>query len=128
MGVPDSMKGHLPFAFVAPAGAPSDDPLPAHPSPELFKEINNMVREQIGSIASLGGMIQGRGMIPKSTVLSIQSWACSRNNMQPLDLQVFWLCSACRPRHVIGTECSCVDYHLVKGGSSQAMAPYNPWD
>jgi propionyl-CoA synthetase len=66
VGIPDPMKGHLPFAFIAPSGAPSHDPLPAHPPQQLFKEINNLVREQIGPIAALGGMIQGRGMIPKT--------------------------------------------------------------
>lgn len=66
VGIPDPLKGHLPFAFVAPSGAPSNDPLPAHPPQKLFKEINNLVREQIGAIATLGGMIQGRGMIPKT--------------------------------------------------------------
>lgn len=60
------MKGHLPFAFISPSGASSNDPLPAHPPQQLFKEINNLVREQIGTIATLGGMIQGRGMIPKT--------------------------------------------------------------
>lgn len=60
------MKGHLPFAFIAPSGAPSNDHLPAHPSQQLFKEVNDLVREQIGTIATLGGMIQGRGMIPKT--------------------------------------------------------------
>ena len=38
----------------------------AIPSRELFNEVNSLVREQIGAIASLGGMIQGRGMIPKT--------------------------------------------------------------
>ena len=59
------MKGHLPFAFISPSDATSDK-LPANPDPKLFKEINSMVREQIGAIATLGGMIQGRGMIPKT--------------------------------------------------------------
>lgn len=36
------------------------------PSAKLFSEVNALVREQIGAIASLGGMIQGRGMIPKT--------------------------------------------------------------
>lgn len=36
------------------------------PSKQLFNEVNALVREQIGAIASLGGMIQGRGMIPKT--------------------------------------------------------------
>jgi propionyl-CoA synthetase len=67
VGIPDAMKGHLPFAFVTPAEAPKDgEKLPATPTKELFNEINKQVREQIGSIASLGGIIQGRGMIPKT--------------------------------------------------------------
>lgn len=59
------MKGHLPFAFISPSDATSDK-LPAKPDTKLFKEINSNVREQIGAIASLGGIIQGRGMIPKT--------------------------------------------------------------
>lgn len=59
------MKGHLPFAFVEPTGSASGD-LPATPSKEFFNEVNKQVREQIGAIASLGGIIQGRGMIPKT--------------------------------------------------------------
>jgi propionyl-CoA synthetase len=65
VGIPDEMKGHLPFAFVSPSSA-STGTLPAHPPPEVFQAVNKLVREQIGSIASLGGMIQGRGMIPKT--------------------------------------------------------------
>lgn len=40
--------------------------LPPIPPKEQFTEINNNVREQIGSIASLGGIVQGRGIIPKT--------------------------------------------------------------
>ncbi|KAI9927367.1 hypothetical protein ASPWEDRAFT_117125 [Aspergillus wentii DTO 134E9] len=64
IGIPDSLKGHLPFAFVQPRSGAG--PLPSTPSKELFTAVNNLVREQIGPIASLGGMIQGRGMIPKT--------------------------------------------------------------
>ncbi|OAP56730.1 hypothetical protein AYL99_08842 [Fonsecaea erecta] len=65
VGVPDPMKGHLPFAFVIPSSATPSD-LPATPSKEFFTGINNLVRNQIGAIASLGGIIQGKGMIPKT--------------------------------------------------------------
>lgn len=68
VGIPDSLKGHLPFAFGQPtstAGS-SGDKIPATPPAQLFKEVNGLVREQIGAIAALGGMIQGRGMIPKT--------------------------------------------------------------
>ncbi|KAF2455227.1 hypothetical protein BDY21DRAFT_350194 [Lineolata rhizophorae] len=64
VGVPDSLKGHLPFAFVALAR--HDHPTAAVPDKTLFDEVQRAVREQIGPIASLGGMIQGRGMIPKT--------------------------------------------------------------
>jgi propionyl-CoA synthetase len=36
------------------------------PSDQLFGEVRKLVRTQIGAIASLGGMIQGKGMIPKT--------------------------------------------------------------
>lgn len=40
--------------------------IPAIPPTQLFNEINALVRDQIGAIASLGGIIQGVGMIPKT--------------------------------------------------------------
>jgi propionyl-CoA synthetase len=36
------------------------------PDEGLEKEIQALVRKQIGAIASLGGVIQGKGMIPKT--------------------------------------------------------------
>jgi propionyl-CoA synthetase len=62
VGIPDDLKGHMPFAFVT-LGASS--PTPKSPS-ELFSGIQSCVREQIGAIANLGGMIEGKGMIPKT--------------------------------------------------------------
>ncbi|EPE34858.1 Acetyl-CoA synthetase-like protein [Glarea lozoyensis ATCC 20868] len=64
VGIPDSLKGHLPFAFIT-LSTPSH-PISAIPSPTLFAEVQKLVRTQIGAIASLGGMIQGKGMIPKT--------------------------------------------------------------
>lgn len=66
IGIPDPMKGHLPFAFVEPAGSAPNEEMPATAPKELFNNVNQQVRTQIGAIASLGGMIQGRGMIPKT--------------------------------------------------------------
>ncbi|KAL4806994.1 hypothetical protein BDV18DRAFT_151807 [Aspergillus unguis] len=63
VGIPDPLKGHLPFAFVS---LKTSGEIPARPSDNLFKEVNALVRDQIGAIASLGGMIQGQGMIPKT--------------------------------------------------------------
>lgn len=64
VGIPDSLKGHLPFAFITLTTA--DHPTGAIPDEKLFKGVQKAVREQIGAIASLGGMIQGKGMIPKT--------------------------------------------------------------
>ncbi|KAJ4375222.1 hypothetical protein N0V83_002308 [Neocucurbitaria cava] len=64
VGCPDALKGHLPFAFITLATHGHADPAVA--DDELFAEVQKLVREQIGAIASLGGMIQGKGMIPKT--------------------------------------------------------------
>lgn len=67
VGIPDPMKGHLPFAFVQPAAVPKDgEKLSAVPDSAYFKEINDLVRNNIGNIATLGGVVVGRGMIPKT--------------------------------------------------------------
>lgn len=64
IGIPDALKGHLPFAFITLST--HSHPHPAVPDEKLFKEVQSLVREQIGAIASLGGIIQGKGMIPKT--------------------------------------------------------------
>ncbi|KAK7969457.1 hypothetical protein PG988_008530 [Apiospora saccharicola] len=64
VGIPDSLKGQLPFAFVT-LSTP-DHPASAVPDPELARDIQRRVRDEIGGIASLGGIIQGQGMIPKT--------------------------------------------------------------
>lgn len=64
VGIPDSLKGHLPFAFVTLST--QHHPLPAVPDEVFFREVQRNVREQIGPVASLGGMIQGKDMIPKT--------------------------------------------------------------
>lgn len=64
VGIPDQLKGHLPFAFITLST--QQHPHPAVPDEQLFQEVQKLVREQIGAIASLGGIIQGKGMIPKT--------------------------------------------------------------
>ncbi|KAL9115034.1 MAG: hypothetical protein Q9187_007377, partial [Circinaria calcarea] len=64
VGIPDTLEGHLPFTFIT-LSAP-EHPSSAVPADSLFKEVQMSIREQIGAIASLGGMIQGKGMIPKT--------------------------------------------------------------
>ena len=46
VGIPDALKGHLPFAFMTLNTA--DHPKSAVPSEELFKEVQTLVRDQIG--------------------------------------------------------------------------------
>ncbi|KAF3917671.1 hypothetical protein AA313_de0208372 [Arthrobotrys entomopaga] len=65
VGIPDDLKGHLPFAFITLSAhhhgkeIKLDDEI-------LFKEINASIRHNIGGIAALGGMICGTGIIPKT--------------------------------------------------------------
>lgn len=64
IGIPDTLKGHLPFAFIT-LSLP-DHPNSVIPSESLLKQVQTCIREEIGGIALLGGMIQGKGMIPKT--------------------------------------------------------------
>lgn len=63
VGIPDALKGQLPFAFVA---VTKGSPAQSGGDSQLFNEVQAAVRERIGAISSLGGMIQGQGMIPKT--------------------------------------------------------------
>jgi len=63
VGIPDAMKGQLPFAFV---GVSSSSSSSSDDDEQLFRELNGLVRRQVGGIASLGGLIRGQGMIPKT--------------------------------------------------------------
>jgi propionyl-CoA synthetase len=64
VGIPDALKGHLPFAFITLSTNNHTDN--AVPDEKVAAEVQKLVRQQIGAIASLGGMIQGKGMIPKT--------------------------------------------------------------
>ncbi|KAF2742730.1 acetyl-CoA synthetase-like protein [Sporormia fimetaria CBS 119925] len=64
VGIPDALKGHLPFAFITLST--HHHPHPAVPDDVLSKEVQTLVRQQIGAIAALGGIIQGKGMIPRT--------------------------------------------------------------
>ncbi|KAI9663313.1 MAG: hypothetical protein M1831_002597 [Alyxoria varia] len=64
VGIPDALKGSMPFAFVT-LSTPNH-PSVAVPTQRLFDEVQSQVRDQIGPIASLGGLVQGRNMIPKT--------------------------------------------------------------
>lgn len=64
VGIPDSMKGQLPFAFVLSSASSNLD------DKQLLSEIQKLVRTQVGPIASLGGMIRttttAKPIIPKT--------------------------------------------------------------
>ncbi|KAK3951174.1 hypothetical protein QBC32DRAFT_398917 [Pseudoneurospora amorphoporcata] len=63
VSIPDALKGQLPFAFVSTSDGNGGD---VKSDEQLFQEIQKLVRTQVGAIASLGGMIRGKGMIPKT--------------------------------------------------------------
>lgn len=64
MGIPDDIKGHLPFVFCTLSIGGQTDKIPS--ADQLFKDANQQVRTQIGAIASLGGLICGTNIIPKT--------------------------------------------------------------
>lgn len=55
VGMPDEIKGHVPLAFIVSSG-----------SPPAFEVVNKLVREEIGNIASLAGMIVLKTPLPKT--------------------------------------------------------------
>lgn len=61
VGIPDKLKGQLPFAFITLSIAD-----PSSVDPKILSEIHSLVRKQVGAFASLGGVICGKGMIPKT--------------------------------------------------------------
>ncbi|KAK0745323.1 hypothetical protein B0T21DRAFT_281225 [Apiosordaria backusii] len=63
VGIPDALKGQMPFAFVSTSHGVATT---KEKREKLFQEIQTLVRKQVGAIASLGGMIEGKGMIPKT--------------------------------------------------------------
>ncbi|KAJ5400902.1 NRPS-like protein biosynthetic cluster [Penicillium sp. CMV-2018d] len=64
VAVPDGLKGQLPFAFIS-LSVP-DHPESAIPTATVAREIQSLVRTRVGAFASLGGIVQGKGMIPKT--------------------------------------------------------------
>ncbi|KAF3927936.1 hypothetical protein ABW20_dc0107949 [Dactylellina cionopaga] len=65
VGIPDDLKGHMPFAFIT-LSTHHHGHLVSIDDETLFKEINTLIRQNIGGIAALGGMICGTGIIPKT--------------------------------------------------------------
>jgi propionyl-CoA synthetase len=67
VGIPDELKGHVPFAFI---GLRNSSSSPSSPTPEaydnLLKSLNVLLRKHIGPIANLAGFISTPGTIPKT--------------------------------------------------------------
>ncbi|TLS24412.1 hypothetical protein PpBr36_08456 [Pyricularia pennisetigena] len=61
VGIPDSLKGQMPFALVTTT--PSNEDMTDE---QLLSEIQQLIRKQVGAIAALRGIIRGQGMIPKT--------------------------------------------------------------
>ncbi|TQV90328.1 acyl-CoA synthetase [Cordyceps javanica] len=71
IGIPDALKGQLPFAFITLSTTTTttvgdEHPASAIPDDKVTREIQALVRSQVGAIATLGGVIQGSGLIPKT--------------------------------------------------------------
>ncbi|KAL4812551.1 putative acetate-CoA ligase [Aspergillus spinulosporus] len=64
VAIPGELKGQLPFAFIS-LSVP-DDPDSAIPAETIAQEVESLVRNRVGAFASLGGIIHGKGMIPKT--------------------------------------------------------------
>ncbi|GIC92268.1 putative acetate-CoA ligase [Aspergillus udagawae] len=64
VAIPDQLKGQLPFAFIS-LSVP-DHPDSAIPAATVATEVQSLVRSRVGAFASLGGIVQGKGMIPKT--------------------------------------------------------------
>jgi len=66
--IPDTLKGSIPFAFVVTA--PAYETEREVNDEELLKEVNTLVRKQVGGIAVLGGIIRaksgGEAIIPRT--------------------------------------------------------------
>lgn len=67
VGIPDLLKEYILFAFVQlRPSIDNSEALSIKISPTLFREVNKLVREQTGAIASLSRIIQGQRIILKT--------------------------------------------------------------
>ncbi|ORY72401.1 putative amp-binding enzyme [Leucosporidium creatinivorum] len=61
VGLPDELKGHVPFALVTRGSSPEAQ---SADLTDMLKVVNDHVRTDVGSIATLGGLVCGR--LPKT--------------------------------------------------------------
>ncbi|KAK8032984.1 AMP-binding enzyme [Apiospora marii] len=123
VGIPDSLKGQLPFAFVT-LSTP-DHPASSVPEPEVVREIQRRVRDEIGGIASLGGVIQGQGMIPKTrsgkTLRRVLRELVENAVHGDFDKTVPWPATIEDASVVEVARAKVAEYFREKGGAHQAI-------
>ncbi|KAI1840613.1 hypothetical protein JX266_013165 [Neoarthrinium moseri] len=123
IGIPDALKGQLPFAFVT-LSVP-DHPASAVPDQRLIDEIQNQVRSQIGGIATLGGIIQGKGMIPKTrsgkTLRRVLRELVENAVHEEFDKEVAWPATIEDVSVIEVARSKVAEYFKQKGGSHKAI-------
>ncbi|KAK7952239.1 AMP-binding enzyme [Apiospora aurea] len=123
VGIPDSLKGQLPFAFVT-LSTP-DHPKSAVPDAAVAREIQRRVRDEIGGIATLGGIIQGQGMIPKTrsgkTLRRVLRELVENAVHGDFDKTVPWPATIEDPSVVEVARAKVAEYFREKGGSHKAI-------
>jgi propionyl-CoA synthetase len=123
VGIPDSLKGQLPFAFITLST--QDHPTSAVPDPEIVAEIQKQVRSQIGGIATLGGIIQGKGMIPKTrsgkTLRRVLRELVENAVHEEFDKEVTWPATIEDVSVIEVARAKVAEYFKAKGGSHKAI-------
>lgn len=123
IGIPDNLKGQLPFAFITLSV--SDHPSSAVPNEELIEEIQKRVRNQIGGIATLGGIIQGKGMIPKTrsgkTLRRVLREFVENAVHEEFDKDVAWPATIEDVAVIDVARSKVAEYFRAKGGSHKAI-------
>lgn len=83
VGIPDALKGQLPFAFVTLATSSSSSAPPITTS-ALLSEINALVRSQVGPIATLGGLIFAAPPLQRPVIPKTRSGKTLRRTLRAL--------------------------------------------
>lgn len=123
VGIPDALKGQLPFAFVTLSFP--DHPPSAIPAQKLINDIQKRVREQIGGIATLGGIIQGKGIIPKTrsgkTLRRVLRELIENAVHGELDKDIMWPATIEDVSTVAAARAKILEYFKMKGDKHRAI-------
>ena len=123
VGIPDALKGQLPFAFVT-LSTP-DHPPSAIPDQGFINSIQKRVREQIGGIATLGGIIQGKGIIPKTrsgkTLRRVLKELIENAVHEEFDKDIIWPATIEDVATVETAKGKIAEYFKMKGAKHRAI-------